>query len=58
MNREEILLAILTLSRSQGSYGRLYKKLTDNSPESEEALEELVEQKFSSIVDLVFFIEG
>lgn len=57
MDREQILLAILTLSRSQGFYGRLYQKLTDNSPESEEAMVDLIDQNFGSITDLVLYIE-
>ena len=58
MSREEILLAILMLSRSQGSYGRLYQILTNGSDEAEECLQDLVEQNFSDLTELVLYIEG
>lgn len=57
MDREQILLAILTLSRSQGSYGRLYNFLTGETEEAKEAMNVLVEQKFGSITELVLYIE-
>ena len=52
-----MLKAIKNLAKSQGFYDRLYSKLTDGSEESETYLEELVEQKFKNVVDLVMFIE-
>lgn len=57
MNREQILLAILTLSRSQGFYGRLYDFLTGETEEAKEAMEELIDQNFGSITELVLYIE-
>ena len=57
MNKKQILKAIKNLAKSQGFYERLYNKLTDGSEESEAYLEELVEQKFKNVVDLVMFIE-
>ena len=57
MDREDILLAILTLSRSQGLYGRLYNFLTSETEEAEEAMEDLISQQFGSIVELVLYIE-
>lgn len=58
MNREEILNAIKNLSRSQGTYGRLYNILTNGSDEAEEALNMLESQNFGDVVDMVLFIEG
>lgn len=57
MNKKQILKAIKNLSKSQGFYERLYNKLTDGSEESEAYLEEMVEQKFKNVVDLITFIE-
>lgn len=57
MNKKQILKAINNLAKSQGFYERLYNKLTDGSEESEAYLEEMVEQKFKNVVDLVMFIE-
>jgi len=57
MNKKQILKAINNLAKSQGFYGRLYSKLTDGSEESEAYLEEMVEQKFKNVVDLITFIE-
>ena len=52
MNRNEIIDAIRSLARSQGSYGRLLDNLTD------EALDYLEEQNFTDPVDLILWIEG
>lgn len=57
MNKKQILKAISNLAKSQGFYERLYNKLTDGSEESEVYLEEMVEQKFKNVVDLITFIE-
>ena len=57
MNKKQILKAISNLAKSQGFYERLYNKLTDGSEESEAYLEEMVEQKFKNVVDLITFIE-
>lgn len=57
MNKKQILKTIKNLAKSQGFYDRLYSKLTDGSEESETYLEELVEQKFKNVVDLITFIE-
>lgn len=58
MSKQEILDNILMLSRSQGSYGRLYEQLTAGTEESEEALNMLKSQNFGDVVDMVLFIEG
>ena len=58
MSKQEILDNILMLSRSQGSYGRLYEQLTAGTEESEEALNMLESQNFGDVVDMVLFIEG
>lgn len=52
MNRNEILNTLRSLSRSQGSYGRLLDNLTD------EALDYLEEQNFADELDMILFIEG
>ena len=57
MNKKQILKAIKNLAKSQGFYDRLYNKLTDGSEESEAYLEEMVEQKFKNVADLITFIE-
>lgn len=57
MGKKQILKAIKNLSKSQGFYERLYDKLTDGSEESEAYLEEMVEQKFKNVVELITFIE-
>ena len=57
MNKKQILKAIKNLAKSQGFYDRLYSKLTDGSEESEAYLEEMVEQKFKNVADLITFIE-
>lgn len=58
MNREQILESIKSLAKSKGFYGRLYKRLTDNSEDSEIFLNVLEEQNFKDTVDLILFIEG
>ena len=54
MNREQILAAVRNLAMSQGSYGRLLEQLENN----EELLDNLVEQNFSDVVDLVLYLES
>lgn len=54
MNKEQILNAVETLSRSQGFYCSLYERLK----EDDDLLTKLSEYKFKDIVDLVLFIEG
>ena len=58
MKREEILNAIQMLSRSQGTYGRIYKALTDGSEEAEQTLDMLEAQNFADVVDMVLWIES
>lgn len=58
MNREQILAAIKQLASSQGSYGRLYEKLTDGSEKSEMVLDKMVEQNFGDAVDMVMWLES
>lgn len=57
MNKKQILKVINNLAKAQGFYERLYNKLTDGSEESEAYLEEMVEQKFKNVADLITFIE-
>lgn len=57
MDRTEILKAIKKLSSTQGFYGRIYEKLTDESEESEAVLNELEAQDFKDIVDLIMYLE-
>lgn len=54
MNREQILAAVRNLAMSQGSYGRLLEQLENN----EELLDNLVEQNFSDVVDMVLYLES
>lgn len=61
MNREEILEIIKSLSKSQGTYTRLYTYLInmrDNNPEMYEAtMSSLEKQCFEDAVELIEFIE-
>ena len=57
MDRTEILKAIKKLSSTQGFYGIIYEKLTDESEESEAVLDELEAQGFKDIVDLIMYLE-
>ena len=54
MNREEILSAVRSLAMSQGSYGRLLEQLENN----EELLDNLAEQNFGDVVDMVLYLES
>jgi len=54
MNREQILAAVRNLAMSQGFYGRLLEQLENN----EELLDNLVEQNFSDVVDMVLYLES
>lgn len=53
MTADEILNYVRRLACSQGFYGRLYEQLRANK----EALDYLVEQKFSEGLELVLFLE-
>lgn len=55
--KEEILGVIKALSVGQGFYGRLYRKLTDNSVESNNFINELINAKLKDAVDLAMYIE-
>lgn len=61
MSRADILSAFEGLSHSQGFYGRLLMSLKDaeeNNPEAyEEYMSNLEAQQFTSVVDLVIYIE-
>ena len=54
MNREEIIDTILSLSKSQGFYQRIYDQIIDD----EETLEYLERQKFKDVIDLIMFLES
>ena len=59
MNRYQILNAIQDLALSQGFYGRLLERIEEASEEDREAyLDELEQQCFANVVDLVIFLEG
>lgn len=58
MNKTEILNAVRKLSASQGFYGRLYEILTNGTEESEKFLNEMVEQKFTDVIDMVLWLEA
>ena len=54
MDGKMILSVVKNLAMSQGSYGRLYERLTND----ENALNYLVERNFSDPFDLIMFLEG
>ena len=62
MKKEEILNAIKMLANSQGFYGRLYNNLMELKEENEEEYNELMQnlenEQFSDVVDLVMYIEN
>ena len=58
MNRKEILNAVSQLAASQGFYGRLYNALTSGTEEAEEFMEQMEEQNFSDVVDMVMWLES
>lgn len=58
MSREDILTAIQSLAKSQGSYGRMYQFLTSGSEEAENMLQDLEDQCFGDTVDMIMYIEG
>ena len=53
MSADEILDAVAGLSCSQGFYGRLLMELRSNP----DALQELVDKKFSDTLDLIMYVE-
>lgn len=55
MKREEILNAVRNLAFSKGFYGRLYNFLT--SEDGEQMLDEMAEQHFGDVVDMVIWLE-
>ena len=59
MNRYQILTAIQNLAMSQGFYGRLLEEIEGMPEEARDAyLEELEQQCFADVVDLVLYLEG
>lgn len=58
MNRQEIIDNIEMLSRSQGFYGRLYNAIISGNEEAENYLDNLEEQNFKDVVDMILYIEG
>lgn len=54
MNKEQIFNSIKSLAKSQGSYGRILSVIEENP----NLLDELENQKFNDILDLVMFFEG
>lgn len=55
MNEEEILSTIKSLAKSQGFYGRLLEALEEDSGEF---MQDLVDQKFTDVVDLIIYLEN
>ena len=53
MDREQIMNAIRELAMSQGFYGRLLRQIDENP----EILDELENQHFKDVVDMVMYIE-
>lgn len=58
MNKKEILDCIESLANSQGFYTRLYQFLTEDTEDSEEYLDMLVEKDFKDSIDLIMYFEG
>lgn len=58
MIKQEILNSIKSLASSQGFYGRLYEKLSDNSKESSKVLDKLESLNLKDSVDLVMYLES
>lgn len=58
MNRKEILNAVSQLAASQGFYGRLYEALTSGTEEAEEFMQQMEEQNFGDVVDMVMWLES
>jgi len=54
MNGEQILSFVKKMALSQGFYGRLYERLSND----EDALNHLVERNFSEPFDLVMYLEN
>lgn len=55
---EDCLEVIRDLSRSQGSYGRLYDAIMNNGEDTKaDALEVMEDQGFTDPVDLILWIE-
>lgn len=59
MNKYQILNAIRDLAMSQGFYGRLLEQIEEASEEDREAyLDELEQQCFADVLDLVLYLES
>lgn len=57
MNREQILDTIKTLSRSQGMYRELLKKM-NNLEAYDEEMTELENQHFNDPIELILYLEA
>lgn len=62
MNREEMLKIIENLSRSQGFYGRLMKRLREMKEDIPESYEDLMKEweshNFASELDFILYLES
>lgn len=58
MDRTQILNAVSQLAASQGFYGRLYNALTSGTEEAEEFMQQMEEQNFGDVVDMVMWLES
>ena len=59
MNREQILNAIKNLAMSQGFYGRLLETIYSvDEDERDNFLNDLEEQNFRDVVDMVIYLES
>ena len=54
MDKDTIIDTILSLSKSQGFYKRIYDEIINNK----ETLEYLESQKFKDVIDLIMFLES
>jgi hypothetical protein len=53
LDKYAIINAIMSLSRSQGFYGRLLRDIEQNP----KILEDLEQQKFNDVLDMVLYLE-
>ena len=59
MKRDEIRDLFVSLSKSQGYYGRLLENIDNLSPDEQDAFwEEMESHDFTDALDVIMYIEG
>ena len=62
MKREEIMMVIAELAKSQGYYGRLYRYLLSIKKYDKilynDYMEKLETENFNNVLDFILFMEG